>query len=58
MRAHPERVTYGPGSVGTSSHFAPELLAARTGAKLVHDRTAAAHRPCRAYWPATFAHWR
>jgi tripartite-type tricarboxylate transporter receptor subunit TctC len=35
-RAHPERVTYGSGGVGTSSHLAPELLAARSGAKLVH----------------------
>lgn len=35
-RAHPGRINYGSGGVGTSNHLGTELIAVRNGLKLVH----------------------
>jgi tripartite-type tricarboxylate transporter receptor subunit TctC len=35
-RAHPGKINYGSGGVGTSNHLGTELIAVRTGLKLVH----------------------
>ncbi|MCA3151650.1 MAG: tripartite tricarboxylate transporter substrate binding protein, partial [Rhodocyclaceae bacterium] len=35
-RANPDRISYGSGGVGTSNHLGTELLAVRTGTRMVH----------------------
>jgi len=35
-RAHPGKINYGSGGVGTSNHLGTELIAVRTGLQLVH----------------------